>query len=210
MHASRIVYLSSLSVRDNVARQVGPISAFHADIERLIERSGMRWTFLRPSGFATNTLIWAPQIRASGTVHWPYGAAQRSLIDERDIAAAATRVLLEQQHDGAKYVLTGPQALSQCEQLKTIGDAIGRSLRYQEIPPAGARQALLSAWGIPRIAARLLPSRSLPRQMVDSMLAAWANMVTDPEPITGTAQAITASPARTFREWAHEHAAQFR
>jgi hypothetical protein len=37
-------------------------------MERSIERSELAWTFLRPSGFAANTLGWAPQIRAEGVV----------------------------------------------------------------------------------------------------------------------------------------------
>jgi len=210
MHASRIVYLSSLSVRDEIQRQADPISAFHAEIERLIEQSGMQWTFLRPSGFATNTLIWAPQIRAGDVVRWPYGAARRSLIDERDIAATAARMLLDQQDAGAKHLLTGPQAISQLEQMEAIGEAIGRPLRYQEIPPAGARFALLNAWGVPKVATRLLPRRALVRQMADGALATLAATVTNPELVTSTVQAITGAPAHTFREWAHEHATQFR
>jgi len=187
-----------------------PISACHEEIARLIEHSGMRWTFLRPSGFATNTLIWAPQIRRGDTVRWPYGAARRSLIDERDIAAVAARVLLDGRHAGERHALTGPQPLSQVEQLEVIGEAIGRRLRYEEISPALARQALLRAWGVPRIAASLLPPGTLPRRMADGMLAAWARMTTDPEPVTDTVRAITGRPAHTFADWAHEHAAQFR
>ncbi len=209
-HCSRVVYLSSLSVRDDLERQLDPISSFHAEIERLIERSGMRWTILRPSGFATNTLVWAPQIRADGTVRWPYEAARRSLIDERDIAATAASVLRDSQHAGSKHVLTGPRALSQIEQLHAIGDAIGRRLNYREIPPDRARQALLRAWGVPGIAARLLPPRALPRQMADGALAALAAMVTDPEPVTNTVQELTGTPARTFHEWARAHAEDFK
>jgi uncharacterized protein YbjT (DUF2867 family) len=67
--------------------------AFHAGLERLIERSGLEWTFLRCGGFATNTLGWAPQIRAGGVVRWPFGAAARSLIHEGDIAAVAVRTV---------------------------------------------------------------------------------------------------------------------
>jgi uncharacterized protein YbjT (DUF2867 family) len=53
-----------LGIRDDLERQPDPINALHADIEHVIERSGLEWTFLRPGGFATNTLWWAPQIRA--------------------------------------------------------------------------------------------------------------------------------------------------
>jgi len=76
----RVVYLSADAATDNPDR-------FWARLERLIERSAEEFTFLRPTGFAKNTLMWAPQIRARDVVRWPYGAAARSLIDERDIAA---------------------------------------------------------------------------------------------------------------------------
>ena len=31
----------------------------------------------RPTGFASNTLMWADQIRAGDVVRWPFGAAAR-------------------------------------------------------------------------------------------------------------------------------------
>lgn len=208
-HTNRIVYLSSLSVRDDLDRQLDPISAFHAEIERLIKQSGMRWTFLRPSGFATNTLVWAPQIRDTGIVRWPHGGARRSLIDERDIAAVAARALLSAGHTEATHLLTGPNVLTQVEQVNIIGEAIGRHLRYEEVPTSRARQALLRAWGLPGIAARLLPPTALPRQMADGALGALAKMTTDPEPVTNSVQELTGTPARTFQEWARAHAQDF-
>ncbi len=48
--------------------------SFWARVERAIERSATEWTFLRPTGFAANTLMWANQIRERGFVRWPYGA----------------------------------------------------------------------------------------------------------------------------------------
>jgi uncharacterized protein YbjT (DUF2867 family) len=86
---SRIVYLSA---------QVGVErpGSFWAELERLIERSGAAWTFLRPVGFAANTLMWADQIRSGDAVRWPYGEAARSLIHERDIAAVAVRALTDE------------------------------------------------------------------------------------------------------------------
>lgn len=78
-HAGRIVYLSAKVAADDR-------ESFWAVVERRIEESGLEWTFLRPTGFAKNTLGWADQIR-TGVVRAPYGQAARSLIDERDIAA---------------------------------------------------------------------------------------------------------------------------
>ncbi len=195
-HARRIVFLSSLTVRDDLEQQTDPITAFHTDIERLIEQSGLKWTFVRSSGFATNTLQWAPQIRADGVVRWPYGACARSLIHERDIAAVAVCALTGDGHGAAKYVVTGPQSLTQVEQVYTISEAIGRPLRYEEISPEAARQQMLTeGW---------------PPSFADGALNYWAKCVTEPELVSPTVEEVTGAPARTFREWAIDHAGDFR
>jgi len=195
-HARRIVYLSSMSVRDDLAEQAETISGFHARLERLIEGSGLEWTFLRAGGFAANTLAWAPGIRAEGIVRWPYGAAARSLIHERDIAAVAARALTGDGHGGARYTLTGPQAITQVEQVRLIGEAIGRPLRFEELPPPEARRTLLD--------------QGWPAAVADGALAAWAAMAHEPEPVTSTVEELTGTPARTFRQWALDHADDFR
>lgn len=188
-HVPRIVYLSAQAA-------AGRPGSFWATIERLIEESGAQWTFLRPTGFATNTLMWADQIRSSGVVRWPYGAAVRSLIHERDIAAVAVAALTADRHAGQKYLLTGPEAMTQAEQVRLIGEAIGRPVRWAELAPETARQQLLAAWGDPAF--------------VDSALTTWAGLVTQPEPVTRTVEQVTGAPARTFRQWAGDHASDFR
>jgi uncharacterized protein YbjT (DUF2867 family) len=80
--------------------------------------------------FASNTLFWwAPAIRADGVVRWPYGAAETAPVDDRDVAAVAARTLYEDGHAGGDYVLTGPESLSQAEQVSIIGDVVGRRIR---------------------------------------------------------------------------------
>jgi len=185
----RVVYLSADAATDNPDR-------FWARLERLIERSAGEFTFLRPTGFAKNTLMWASQIHAGDVVRWPYGAAARSLIDERDIAAVALRALTDTGHAGATYVLTGPRAITQVEQLDAIGEAIGRPLRWEEISREDARPGLIAAFGDEAFA--------------DSALDAWARFVAAPERTTQTVQEITGSPARSLREWATHHADDFR
>ncbi|WP_224371022.1 NmrA family NAD(P)-binding protein [Hyalangium versicolor] len=194
-HARRIVYLSSFGVRDELEVQADPITSFHAAIERQIERSGLEWTFLRPGGFASNTLWWAPQIRAEGVVRWPFAAAARSLIHERDIAAVAVRALTSDGHQGAKYVLTGPQAVTQAEQVRLIGEAIGRPARFEEIPPEIMRQQLVAF---------------MPPSVVDGILDYHARCVKEPEQVSRTVEEVTGAPAHTFGEWAIDHAADFR
>ena len=193
----RIVFLSSPHKTAHPffqQPQPNPIAALHAEIERSIEASGLAWTFLRPGMFATNARSWwAPQIRVGDVVRWPYAAAPTAPIHERDIAAVAVRALLEAGHDGADYVLTGPQSLSQLEQVATIGDVIGRSLRFEEISPERAR--------------RELPA---PAFVVNMLLAAWAGAIGQPAFVTSTIAEITGRPARTFRRWVTDHAVEFR
>src|SRR5262249_48360978 len=147
-HGRRIVFLSSPHKTAHPffqKPQPNPIAALHAQVERLIETSGLQWTFLRPGMLSANARTWwAPQIRAGDVVRWPCAAAPTAPIHERDIAAVAVRALCEDRHAGAEYVLTGPQSLSQFEQVQTIGSVIGRSLRIEEISPDEARRELLA------------------------------------------------------------------
>ncbi len=126
----------------------------------------------------------------------PYGAASRSLIHERDIAAVAVRALTEDGHGGAKHILSGPEALTQVEQARTIGEAIGRPVRFEEIPPEVAREEVAEAFGDASFA--------------DGALDAWAGFVERSERVTSTVEDVTGASARTFRQWAADHADDFR
>lgn len=194
-HARRIVFLSSLAVRDGEEQQDNLIAKWHADIEHSIEKSGMDWTIVRPGAFATNSLQWwAPQIRVGDVVRWPFGTATLAPIDERDIAAVAVRALTESGYEGGKYALTGPAALTQAEQVEAIGEVIGRALRLEEITPHAARQQML---GI------------MPPQIVDLLLDTWARIADQPATVTNTVEEVTGAPAHTFRDWVSNHAGDF-
>ena len=176
-----------------IFQQPNPVQRLFAQLERLIEESGLQWTFLRPGMFAANALTWwAPQIRAADIVRWPYAAAPTAPIHERDIAAVAVRALLEPGHDGAEYVLTGPESLSQLAQVSTIGEVIGRSLRYEEISPEEALREL----PFPAPAVRLL-------------LDAWAAALGQPAYVTSTVAEVTGRPAQRFRDWVTDHVEEF-
>jgi uncharacterized protein YbjT (DUF2867 family) len=188
-HVGRVVYLSAQPAGERPG-------SFWALAEKAIEDAGVPWTFLRPTGFASNTLMWADQIRSGDLVRWPFGAAARALIDERDIAAVAVRVLTEDGHAGSRYVLSGPAVLTQVEQLAAIGQALGRDLTWEELPKAEAQQALAAAWGDPGFAA--------------SALDTWERFVTHPETVTSTVRDVTGAPARSFADWAAANADAFR
>ena len=196
-HARRIVFLSApLKTAHPLFQQPSPLRAMFEQIERLIETSGVQWTFLRPGMFAANALSWwAPQIRAGDVVRWPYLATPTAPVDERDIAAVAVRALREDGHASAEYVLTGPQSLSQFEQVSTIARVIGRSLRIEEISPDEARRELLAIGPLPA---------------VNMLLQAWAAAIGQPAHVTSTVAETTGALPHTFLDWATDNAAEFR
>ncbi|WP_424640461.1 NAD(P)H-binding protein [Embleya sp. AB8] len=193
-HARRVVYLSSSRVRDDLDRQPDPISGLHAELEAAIAKSGVEWTILRAETIASNALGWAAQIRDTGVVRGPDLAA-KPVVHERDIAAAAVRVLTEHgSHAAATYVLTGPEVLGRADQVRLIGAAIGRSLRFEPVPIAAARARMLAD--------------GRPPALVDALLAG-ADGPPQPAPITTAVYDLTGTPARSFADWAADHAADF-
>jgi uncharacterized protein YbjT (DUF2867 family) len=197
-HARRIVFLTApLKTPHPFFQQPNPARNLAERIERLIETSGLEWTFLRAGMFAGNARhFWGLQIRTGDVVRWPYLDAPTAPTDERDVAAVAVRTLCEEGHAGAEYVVTGPQSLTQAEQVQTIGRAIGRSLRVEEISPDEARSELLPVLGSPTL--------------VNVLLNAWAAAIGQPAFVTSTFAEVTGAPPRTFLEWATDYAAEFR
>ncbi|MFF1816044.1 SDR family oxidoreductase [Kribbella sp. NPDC058245] len=179
----RVVYLSTLNG-----------GGFWGEIEELLKDRD--WTFLRPSGFAVNTLAWAEQIRATGVVRLPYPKAARSLIHERDIAAVAVLALLGDQHIGQTYEITGPEAITQEDQVATIAQVIGKPIGIEPLTDDDARQEMLAQGADPFIA--------------DSAVTYWSSLVHTPEPVTTTVPQLTGRPPLTYSAWATEHAAAFR
>jgi uncharacterized protein YbjT (DUF2867 family) len=189
-YVRRIVFLSApLKSRHPFFQQPNPTRAVAEEIERLIETSGVEWTFLRPGIFAANALRWwAPQIRAGTVVRWPYLSAATAPIHERDIATVAVCALCEDSHVGAEYVLTGPESLSQFEQVGTICRVLDRAPLIEEISPEEARRELF-----------------IPAMLLD----AWAAAMGQPALVTSTFEEITGSRPRTFIEWTIDHATEF-
>jgi uncharacterized protein YbjT (DUF2867 family) len=196
--ARRIVYLTApLKTPHPFFQQPHPSRAVAERLERLIEQSGLEWTFVRAGMFAGNARhFWGPQIRAGGVIRWPALSAPTAPTDERDVAAIAVRALCDDGHAAAEYVVTGPQSLTQIEQIQTIGRAIGRSLHVEEMTPDEARLELLPVLGSPLF--------------IDMLLNAWGAALGRPAFVSPTFAALTGTAPRPFLEWASDYAAEFR
>ena len=194
----KVVALSAMNVDDPPAEQPSRIAGDrNTEAEAAAVTSGLRWTSLRPSAFASNTArAFGPQVRAGDVVRYVYAKFEESPIDERDLAAVAAHALLAGDVDGRRLELTGPQSLSHEAMVSTIGAVIGRPLRFEEIPPAAAIEQMAAA--------------GLPRAFVTGLMERYARHQDKPQhPATDVVATVLGRPARTYAEWVASNAAAF-
>ncbi|WP_206061297.1 NAD(P)H-binding protein [Nonomuraea basaltis] len=197
--ARRVVALSAMNIDDPLDLQPSRLRGDrNKEAEEAAVASGLDWTSLRASAFASNALqAWGGQIRAGDVVRYVYAAFQESPIDERDLAEVAARALLTGEVAGRRLELTGPGSLSHEEMVAVIGAAIGRPLRFEEVPPEAI--------------ARHLAGNGLPEPFVRALMDRYTRYAGQQQhPVTGDVEKVLGRPARTFAEWAADHAAAFR
>ncbi|WP_067843147.1 NAD(P)H-binding protein [Nocardia lijiangensis] len=164
-------------------------------VEQAVADSGVEWTRLEPQEFMSNTLTWIDSIRAAGVVREPYDFPS-AVVHEADIGAVAAAALLEDGHAGRAYNLTGPQPLSLHERLAILSVAVGRDIAFDRITHAQAVDRLM-ATGVSRADA-------------DYVIGWYASPPEESATVDDTVPRVLGRPARTFAEWAAEHADRFR
>lgn len=171
-------------------------SRLHRPVEKMIEASGLGYTFLRPNGFMQNILAYAPMIKAQGAFFLPAGEARVSEIDVRDIARVAATVLSEKGHKGKAYELSGPQALSHAERADILSDVLGRPVAYVSPPEAEWKQTALGL--------------GLSEWLVDGIIDLLHYYQSgQAERVTPAVKELTEREPISFRQFAQDHAEAF-
>ncbi|HEY3262543.1 MAG TPA: NAD(P)H-binding protein [Pseudonocardiaceae bacterium] len=174
----------------------GLISEWHGQAEASIVQSGMGWTLLRPGRFMSNALAWAPSVARGDEVSIPFLHRPAASIDPADIAAIAALALTEpDRHHGARYELSGPQALTPAQELAILADVLDRPLRPVEPPTDAVRAGMIRS--------------GMPATLVDEIIAGFAADQTRGTEVLPTVSQVLGRPARTFAEWTTSHARQF-
>ncbi|MFC9028288.1 NAD(P)H-binding protein [Streptomyces arboris] len=188
-----VVLVSSITVQTHP--HLGPAEE-NLTVEDLLKASGMAWTILRPTQFASNALWWADAIRAHETVRVPYADIGLPTIHPADIASVSRLALTESGHRERTYALTGPERITPRQQAGAIAAVLGREVPFAEI----GREAALGQM-----------AAFLGYEAADAVLDVTGGDVND-ELLTvrDTVSRITGTPARTFRQWAAENADAFR
>ncbi|MFG2298997.1 NAD(P)H-binding protein [Streptomyces sp. NPDC048603] len=188
-----VVLVSSITVQTHP--HLGPAGENLA-VEQLLKASGMAWTILRPTQFASNTLMWAASIRGHETVRAPFAATALPTIHPADIASVARVALTEPGHHGQTYTLTGPEPVTAPQQVEAIAAALGREVSFAEISRQQAHAQMAAVFGA---------------DAADAVLDVTGGDVNDELlMVRDTVSQITGRPARPFQQWASENANAFR
>jgi uncharacterized protein YbjT (DUF2867 family) len=166
-------------------------------VERIVERSGVPWTHLRPTWFMQNfASVWLPGIQANGSIMVPAADAKTAFIDARDVAASAANVLTRDGFTGKAFTLTGGEAFSYKQAAEILTRECGRRIGYVPLDDVSFRTALLTA-GMPEDYAKTMVG------LFQSVRAGHAAR------ITGDVKALTGEAPRTLVDYARGAKAAF-
>jgi uncharacterized protein YbjT (DUF2867 family) len=189
----RVVLLSGTSAEEGDRDDA--ITQYMRESEAAVRDGGVAWTILRPSGFMTNALPWADQIRAGDVVRAPFPHVRIAVIDPADIGAVAAVALLDGGYEGRALRLSGPEALTPGDRVRILGQVLGRDLRFEGQPDDEARAEM---------------SAAMPAKYVEAFFSFYVEGKLDESVVTPTVAEVCGRPPRTFAEWAAAHADAFR
>jgi uncharacterized protein YbjT (DUF2867 family) len=182
----RIVKLSAIGTGE----RIGPdeVGTWHRVAEDALRASGIAWTVLRPSSFASNVL------GTAAPAPDPTGPARQGVIDPRDVAAVAVEALTGGGHAGRTYPLTGPELLTFRDQLDIVERVLGRPVPSVAEPPAATRTRMLGS--------------GMPAAAVDAVLTGigWARAGHNAV-LTDDVRRVLGRPPGTVEAWTRDHRA---
>lgn len=189
-----VIKFSGLDARPQTTFLFGRM---HKQIEEYLEVSGLAWTHLRPTGFMQEYLREAPTIINDDALYLPLGDVKLNPVDLIDVAKVGFVLLRDGGHEGARLVVTGPEALTMGEMAERISRATGKTVQYVPISREQRRQGLI-AHGIPKEIADILDAQ------VQERLQGGLESEVD----LSTHRSFNIKPT-TFLEFAQRNAAMF-
>jgi uncharacterized protein YbjT (DUF2867 family) len=191
----RVVRLSAIGTGAPLATG-GVLGAWHLRADEALQDSGLAWTILRPTTFASNVRQWAAAINAGEPVTNLSGAGRQGIIDPRDVAAVAVEALTSDAHIGQTYTLTGPELLSVPDQADLLAQVLGRPVKTVDAPLDEARRQMLTS--------------GLDSSFVDMVIAGSAYVRQGRNAVlTDDVARVLGRPPATFTTWATDHRTAF-
>ncbi len=172
------------------------IGRWHGEADRNVENSGIPYTIIRPAYFMQNLVGSARMIAMEGAFPGAMGDGKVGVIDSRDIGNAAATVLTSDGHEGKTYPLTGPEALSMGEVAEKLSAALGKEVKYINVPQQDAKAGMMAM--------------GMPDWMADGW-AAMAMMISTgaANMVTPMVKEVTGEEPRSFDQFARDYAGAF-
>jgi uncharacterized protein YbjT (DUF2867 family) len=116
-----------------------PHHAAKDQAEEALDASGLRsWRVLQPCAYADNLDGQLESVRSSGVLRSSWGVrTAQSLVDLRDVAAAAAVLLTEDGLDGGSFEAAGPEPLTAPDLAERIGRWLGAEVVADDVIPGG-------------------------------------------------------------------------
>jgi NAD(P)H dehydrogenase (quinone) len=168
----------------------------HRQIAAHLDATGLPVTYLAPALYLEDLLAAAETIREQAVLALPAGHGRAGFVAAGDVARAAARVLTSPGHEGATYVLTGPQALRFKDVAARISAVFAREVDYTDQPPAQARELMLASGLSPWQTAGNL-------ELFDWIRQGGADTV------TATVRELTGAHPRPVEDWLEDSRADF-
>jgi len=189
----------TLSQMSDTATTSSPQQKQHWLAEQMLRWSGLPVVYLRPTAFFDGMFLvqGAKGIRENDAIMLPFANGKTSPIAGADVGAAAAEVLANPApHIGKVYELTGPASLTLSEIAHEFSTALGRAIRYVNVPPAVWEAKLHEAQLPAHLTAHLVTMAELHRDnRYDRM--------------TDTFQQLVGRPPVSAADFARLHAAAF-
>jgi uncharacterized protein YbjT (DUF2867 family) len=196
---AKVKYIAKQSVMGADAEPGITPGRLHRQAEKIIEESGIPFTFLRPNFFMQNFVnYYSNLIRSQGAFYTPAGDAKVSFVDVRDIAAVAVKSLInDNQQKGRAYNITGGEALTYGQAAEILSKAVGKKINYVNVTDQDARKGMkdmsMDEWTI--------------KSMIELFEITRAGYVSEISPIV---EQVTGNKPITFSQFAKDYAGAFK
>jgi len=196
---AKVKYIAKQSVMGADAEPGITPGRLHRQAEKIIEESGIPFTFLRPNFFMQNFVnYYSNLIRSQGAFYMPAGDAKVSFVDVRDIAAVAVKSLInDNQQKGRTCNITGGEALSYGQAAEILSKAVGKKINYVNVTDQDARNGMkdmsMDEWTI--------------KSMIELFEITRAGYVSEISPIV---EQVTGNKPITFSQFAKDYAGAFK